>query len=120
MRGGALLTRWGLTDCSLWVACGTVALQHGARLSCGRSGLPAATAFKQQACTDGALQQASTKGTKPCALRTNEATVASTRTIGGHSVSRRDATQPCQYAETEGQTSSTVWRRDATRLDGNM
>ena len=56
--------------------------------------MSAALAFEQQACTAGALQQASTKGTKPCALNTNEATVAITRTIGGDSVRHRGGTQP--------------------------
>ena len=86
--------RSGLTESSLWIACGGAGVQHGARLSSGRSGMSAALAFEQQACTAGALQQASSKGTKPCALNTNEATVAITRTIGGDSVRHRAGTQP--------------------------
>ena len=56
--------------------------------------MSAALAFEQQACAAGALQQASTKGTKPCALNANEATVAITRTIGEDSVRRRGGAQP--------------------------
>ena len=98
--GDALLTRSGLTDSSLWLACGGAGVQHGARLSCGRSGM-SALAFEQQACTAGALQQASTEGTKACAPNINEATVATTRAIwcGFCAPPRR------------GATTSSAWRR---------
>jgi len=68
--------------------------------------MSAALAFEQQACTAGALQQASTKGTKPCALNSKEATVATTRTIGGGFCA----------PPRRGATMCSVWRR---RRPGN-